>query len=131
MLDSAGECASISLFHLNEQHLSMLGDREKHSVVVLDPVLKSVRLPLPSSSSSASAAAAAGAAAGAAAAAGSGAAAAGAGASAAAAAAASPASVSYRCVQVTRADGFFVDGKAVSKGVSAQASGFSIEAFDR
>ncbi len=110
ILDSAGECASISLYHLGERHLPLLGDRDKHSVVVLDPVLKSVRL-----SSSATAGAGAGAA----------------GAGSGASTAAPGGAIAYKCVQVMKADGFFVDGKGVSKDLVAAASSFSIEAFDR
>jgi hypothetical protein len=120
VVDAGGACASLSVFHLSEADVGRL-DRDKHSLLVLDPVLKHVRVRVPVHQQQGHAAEA-----------GAGA---GAGAGADAAGGSSKEGeahvVEYLCVQVVHPDTFFVDGRAVSKERSASASSVSVEAFDR
>lgn len=135
VLDANNELCVLSLFHLGEKHLNVLGDKDKNTLLILDPIVKQITVKVPitnnntntgnnnttsttnhttdSSSSNKSTSASTTAS------------------SSASSSTEETTTVSYSCIQVMHSDTFFVDGKGISSHLASGASGFSIEAFDR
>lgn len=132
VIDHAGECASLALYHVSEDQCARLTDRV--SLVVLDPVMRTVSLAGRGSEGSASPASAgrdsSGGAAGAASGGGDATQAAGGNAATATGEGGAPASrLGFKSIQVTSAAGLLVDGRVLS--LSTANGNLSITAFDR
>ena len=118
VLDADNECCVLSLFHLSEKNLYVLGDKDKNTLLILDPILKPISVKVPSmniddtkdtnNNSSTTTEN-----------------------NIAASTNTNIITVNYSCIQVMHSDTFFIDGKLISSELAAAASGYSIETFDR